>query len=158
MAKQFNWQDAAATAGIAAAVTSALVAYLGKREAGSAAAPINATSHIAWGDESADIDGVDVKHTAVGALLHAGAMLMWSLVQELFASRLQKRTDVASNLLLGGATSAVAYVADYVVVPKRFTPGFELRLSKPSLAAVYVALAASLAAGLILTKRDEELA
>jgi len=154
MSKQFNWQHAVVTAGIATAVTGALVAYLGKRETGSAAAPINATSHIAWGEESASRDGADVKHTAVGAILHAGAMLMWSLVQEFFAARLDKKHGVATDLLLGGATSAVAYVTDYMVVPKRLTPGFEMRLSKPSLAAIYIALAGSLAAGLILTKRE----
>ncbi|WP_327363053.1 hypothetical protein [Caballeronia arvi] len=43
------------------------------------------------------------------------------------------------------ATAIVAYVVDYHVVPKRFTPGFETHLSKRALAMTYVALAAGFA-------------
>jgi hypothetical protein len=42
--------------------------------------------------------------------------------------------------------TAGAYLTDYYLVPKRFTPGFEKRLSGKSLAAIFVALAAGLAA------------
>ena len=39
----------------------------------------------------------------------------------------------------------VAYVVDYHVVPRRLTPGFELRVPRRALAAVYGALAVGLA-------------
>ena len=40
--------------------------------------------------------------------------------------------------------SATAYVTDYCVVPKRLTPGFELRLPRRALAPIYAALALGL--------------
>jgi hypothetical protein len=40
--------------------------------------------------------------------------------------------------------SAAAYVTDYHVVPKRLTPGFELRVPRLALAGVYAALALGL--------------
>ena len=46
----------------------------------------------------------------------------------------------------GVATSALAYVIDYHVVPDRFTPGFEKRLPERSLGLIYAALALGLAA------------
>jgi len=42
--------------------------------------------------------------------------------------------------------TAGAYLIDYHLIPSRFTPGFEKRLSGKSLAAVFVALAMGLAA------------
>jgi hypothetical protein len=44
-------------------------------------------------------------------------------------------------------TSAVAAAIDYGVTPKRFTPGWELLLSKRSMVVAYGALALGLAFG-----------
>jgi hypothetical protein len=42
--------------------------------------------------------------------------------------------------------SAAAYVTDYHIVPKRLTPGFEMRIPRVALAGVYAALALGLSA------------
>jgi hypothetical protein len=42
---------------------------------------------------------------------------------------------------------------DYEATPKRFTPGWELVLSKRSMAATYVAMALGLAAAAMLPRR-----
>jgi hypothetical protein len=42
------------------------------------------------------------------------------------------------------------------LVPKRFTPGFEKRLSGPSLTLIYGALALGLAAGVLLREREPD--
>jgi hypothetical protein len=49
--------------------------------------------------------------------------------------------------------SGIAAVVDYGATPKRFTPGWELVLSKRGLFASYVALAFGLAAGALLAER-----
>lgn len=154
MDKTVDWTEALISAGLATVATTAVAAFLGKREADSMFAPINAVSHIAWGDEAAEADKPDVRHTGVGFLLHAGAMLTWSLVQEFFFSRMGRKRDIRQELAAGALTSGLAYVTDYKLVPKRLTPGFELRLSNKSLAVIYLALAAGLTAGLILRKGD----
>jgi hypothetical protein len=108
---------------------------------------VNAESHWAWGDDAAQRDGFSWKYTLVGALTHQAASLFWAFCSDrLFASR-ERSTSAPAILGQAAATSALACAVDYTITPQRFTPGYELRLSRRSLAAVYVALAAGLAAG-----------
>lgn len=129
--------------------TTAAVAALGKREIDNAAAPINATSHIVWGDEAAEQDGISAKYTLIGGLLNAGAVASWAVLQQaLFGrGRWTKKGGIARPLAAGAAVATLAYVTDYHIVPKRLTPGFEKRLSKGALAAMYGVLAVTLALG-----------
>ena len=132
------------TAGPATAATSAAVAACGAFDSGNAVAPINAVSHIAWGDEAAEQEDASLKYTASGATLNALAIASWAAIYELGFGRRARQGNVKVAIIGGVATAALAYVTDYHVVPKRLTPGFEKRLSSPSMFAVYVALAASL--------------
>jgi hypothetical protein len=129
---------------VAGLVTTAAVALAGRREARSAAAPVNATSHVMWGDEAATVDGVDLKHTVPGLLINAGAGVFWALVHELLLARSPSR-DRATAAAAGAAVGALAYAVDYHLVPRRLTPGWELRLSRRGVALGFVALGASLA-------------
>jgi hypothetical protein len=54
--------------------------------------------------------------------------------------------SLAQPILGAAAVAASAYVIDYHLIPKRFTPGFEKRVSGKSLAAIFAALAIGLAA------------
>ena len=145
-------KDTLATGAVASAATTAAAAVLGRVENGSAAGPINAVSHILWGKEATCTDAVDARHTLVGAGLNAAAVTSWAALFELALPR-NRRPSVPRALLTGAATAAVAYVTDYHVVPKRFTPGFEERLSGRSLFAVYATLALALAAGSLMRER-----
>ncbi|MGV3615436.1 MAG: hypothetical protein ACO1SV_08905 [Fimbriimonas sp.] len=129
------------------ATTTALTAWLGKKETGSAAAPFNATSHIVHGEEAVRHNEVSAKYTLTGVILNAAAMLAWSGVQEFAFGRWARKGTVERAVVSGAATSALAYVTDYHVVPKRLTPGFEKRLSNKALFVTYVGLALALAAG-----------
>lgn len=148
-------------ANIATVATTMITGFLGKKETGSAAAPLNATSHILWGDKAAGKDGVDGKHTAVGAGLNAAAMYGWSAVLEGVFGKWVRRAEqsggsaLARAAVAGASVSVLAYVTDYYVVPKRLTPGFEKRLSPAALATTYGILAASLAAGALWANRSE---
>lgn len=134
------------TSGALAGSAAALVALIaGRREAGSAAAPLNATSHIAWGDKAARRDDLSVKFTGTGAALHYGAAIFWAAIYEALPGPAPLRA---------AATSGLAYVTDYHVVPRRLTPGFELRLSGRSLAAIYLALGLGLCARDLLRTRQ----
>jgi hypothetical protein len=137
--------DTLTTGAVVTAATTTAVAVLGKLEGGSAVAPINAVSHILWGDEEDNTEEVDVQHTLAGAGLNAMAVTSWAGVFELFMPRNEAPT-VQRALLVGSATAAAAYITDYHVVPKRLTPGFEKKLSAPALFGVFATLALSLAA------------
>jgi hypothetical protein len=132
------------TSGPATAATTAAVALCGRIESGSGSAPLNAVSHILWGDDAAEHDEADAEHTIAGVALNAAAITGWAGVYELAFGRSARQGDVAAALAGGAAVSALAYFVDYYVVPKRFTPGFEKRLSPTSMLAVYATLALSL--------------
>ncbi len=135
----------AAISGTAAAILSAFaLAVLGRREAGSAVAPINAVSHWYWGRRAARQDEPSAKYTLVGFLTHHAASVFWALLFERAFGRIARRRP-SSALASGATVAALAAVIDYTVTPKRFTPGYEARLSPPSLAVVYAAFAAGLA-------------
>jgi hypothetical protein len=137
-------RNATYSGAIAAGTTALCTAVAGRRDSGSAVAPINATGHIVWGDSAGAVADADVRHTVPGALLHAGACVFWAVFYEKLFGRAAARGDLATAMLGGAAVAAAAYVTDYHVVPKRLTPGWEARLSGRSLAAVYAVLALSL--------------
>ena len=80
-------------------------------------------------------------------------MMAWAGMHELMLPR-NARPSVGRALVAGAATSAIAYWVDHHVVPKRFTPGFEERLSRKSLLGVYVTMAVALAVGSLWRGRD----
>ena len=147
---------AIASGTISGLATAAATLVEGKRETGSYYAPLNATSHIIWGDEAARQDGPTLKYTLTGFLLNHASTIFWALFYEkLFGQHASKhgRADagnapapLAEPILGAAAVTTAAYVIDYHLIPERFTPGFEKRLSAKSLAVIFVTLAIGLAA------------
>ena len=138
--------------GSAASLLSAVaLALAGRREARSAAAPLNAVSHWYWGPRALARQGVDGKHTLTGYATHHGASVFWAA---LFAALLKRRPALNTPQPLvcaSAATAAVACFVDFQLTPNRLTPRFEHRLSRPALAATYLAFAAGLALGALAT-------
>jgi len=128
--------------------TSAALALLSKRELKRPAAAINAVSHIVWGDKAFKKNEADWQHTLLGAALNSSAMMSWSVVGELLP-RPRGFWGAARN---GVLVSALAYVTDFYLVPKRLTPGFERRLSQRSLLGTYAVLASAYAIGALLNR------
>ena len=137
--------------GAAAAGTAALC---GKLENDNAVAPLNAMSHIVWGEDAIDQDGFSVKYTLTGLALCGSAMADWATLYERLLGWSKGRGNPAKATGLAVVVATSAYVLDYVVVPPRFTPGLEKRLSLKSVVAVYVLLGMGLA--LLGTLRDTD--
>jgi hypothetical protein len=155
MSTTTNLLESTLRTGAAASVATALTAALfGQAEKGKPLAPINAVSHIAFGSEAAEHNEPSCKYTATGLLLHTAAVTMWSAVYEAIHERREKPNDLAGALVDGAIVSGLAYITDYFLVPKRLTPGFELRLSNSSLAGIFGMLALSLAVGSLATKKE----
>lgn len=131
---------------LSAALSLAVLAWRGRADTGSASAPLNAVSHMLWGDEALRTDATTPEHTLVGGTVHALSALFWAALYA-WGHRRRGRPTLANALVDAAAVSALAAVVDFKVVPKRLTPGFERRLSTPSLASVYVALGLGLALG-----------
>ena len=133
--------------GTAASLAStAALAGLARLEGRGALQPVNATSHWLTGRGAGAFTRGDLSHTLLGYATHQAATLFWAV---LFESWIAPRRPLAPRTLLrdAAAMSALAALVDYTITPKRFTPGWELVLSKRSMAAAYAAMALGLAAG-----------
>lgn len=129
---------------IAGLATAATAAICGARESGSAVAPVNATSHVLFGEEAGTVEGIDAKHTPLGFAIHMGSAIFWATLYEKAFGAAADRGDVTKAFAGGKAVASLAYLTDYHAVPKRLTPGWEERISAGSLALVFSALALSL--------------
>jgi hypothetical protein len=76
--------------------------------------------------------------------LNTLAVASWAAVYEGLFGSAARRGNTAAAVLGGISVAGLAYVTDYYVVPRRLTPGFEKRLSAPSMLAVYATLALTL--------------
>lgn len=144
-------RDGAITGSVASVVSSVALAALSQMETGHPFAAVNATSHWLWKGESFRQDGPTIRYTLVGYAIHHLASMFWGVVADrLFAdSTCRPATRVLRNAAL---TTVAASVGDYLVVPKRFTPGVEARLSRGAVSLFYLAFAAGLAAGMIYVR------
>jgi len=141
--------------GALASLASTLVlAACGKRETGSMFAGVNAVSHWLWGDKATKADRPSLKHTLVGYLIHHGASMFWAALFEKSCCKTLDKKEAVATVTAAAAASAVAYFTDYQLTPHRLRPGFEERLSRPSLLTVYAAFAIGLAAGAYLNRRE----
>ncbi len=103
--------------------------------------PLNATSHWLHGDRAARFRGLDAAHTGIGFATHLGATIFWAGFFEAWEARSRRRGRFARAAVV----SVLAVAVDYTVTPHRFTPGWELVLSKRGMAVVYAAMAAGFA-------------
>ncbi len=137
-------------AGLLSAVGLAMAAEAGGR---APLRPLNATSHWLNGDFAGLYAGADRRRTGVGFATNHAACLFWALPFTAWQRMRPART--AGALLRDGVVmAAVAAAVDYGATPKRFTPGWELVLSKAGMAGAYAALAVGFAAGASLDRRD----
>lgn len=140
-------RDGAITGSVASVLSSAALAALSRMETGHALAAVNATSHWLWDDAAFRQNGPTARYTLAGYAIHHLASMFWGVVAErLFARRAcRPATRVIRNAAL---VTVAAGVGDYLVVPERFTPGVEARLSRGAIALFYLSFAAGLAAGM----------
>jgi hypothetical protein len=135
----------AIASGLTATMTSTgALAAAALAEGKGPAQPLNATSHIVYGNDAAHYRDADIDHTIIGLGTHAAATVFWAAAFETSLVLRPARTPAA---LVGraGSIALMAALVDYTVTPKRFTPGWELVLSKTSIAVVYAAMAAGFA-------------
>jgi hypothetical protein len=140
-------REGAIAGSVASLASTAALAAVGRRENGSAAAPINATSHWLWGRPALRKDRPSLRHTLTGYAVHHGASVFWATLHaRVWGTRPQARQP-GPALAGAAAAAAVACFVDYRLTPERLTPGFEHRLSRKAMFAVYACFALGLAAG-----------
>lgn len=117
---------------------------------------VNAVSHWLWGDRALRQTKPSWRYTASGILIHHLSSMLWG---GLFAYVVRREWSLKNQWPLNDmapsknvlpyavATTAVAWVVDYHLTPRRLTPGFEHVVSRRSRLIVYGAFAAGLALG-----------
>jgi hypothetical protein len=140
-------RDSAPKSLVCTLATAAAVALCGQLENGNAVAPLNAISHISYGDEALAQDDLSLKYTGTALALNKSANASWAAIHEMAVGEYQDEGNFAISLAGGAVISALAYIVDFHLVPKRLTPGFEHKLSKRSLFFIYLVLALSLGLG-----------
>src|SRR5829696_3231251 len=106
--------DTAAAGAGATALTTATILCLGVERDSSMWAPMNAVSHITFGDEAAEHSELSAKYTGTGTALNGAAMFAWAAVYAGLMRTLPKQ-DLPAAIGAGVAVSAIAYVTDYYV-------------------------------------------
>jgi hypothetical protein len=140
---------------LAGLFSAAVLLVTGKRETGSAFAPVNAESHWLWGEESLHEDRPTLRHTLAGIITHQLSTVFWATLYALVRGERKAVKSVPQALLGGIATSAAAAAIDYSLIPKRLRPGFEHRLSRTSMVGVFAAIAGGIALGALLLRERE---
>lgn len=124
-----------------AAVTSTIALSLACRLRGrTLASGSNATSQWIWGRRAWRQQHGDLRHTLLGYLIHHASSVFWAVGYERWREAERGRARLPRAL----AVSAVAGAVDYLVVPRRMTPGFEAHLKPAQIPGVYLAFAVGL--------------
>lgn len=135
---------------VASVVSTVALSILGKAELGKYAAPVNGPSQWIWGRHAPYQDHFSLRYTLIGYAIHHAASVFWAIWYEKLRQQLPPAKSTAAVLAPAVATAAAAYAVDFHFTPKhltpRLTPGFEHRLSQPSLLIVYSIFALGLAA------------
>ncbi|MGJ0509926.1 MAG: hypothetical protein ACR652_22930 [Methylocystis sp.] len=147
--------SAVVTGVVAALISAAALAAAAKLEGKGALQPINATSHWLNGDAAAKVELPTARHTLVGFATHVLSAIFWAAPFEAWLALNPPRTPEAL-LRDAAAMAGVAAVVDYGATPKRFTPGWELVLSKGAMLVAYLAFSVGLAGGALASDRMRE--
>ncbi len=111
-----------------------------KSERGNLWEAINSTCHMIDGDDRSYSGQFENRDTPLAIALIGSAMFGWAVIYQLVLRALKQKSSIISGI----AMAAFAYLIDYYVVPKQFTPGFEKMLSKKAIFFAYVILALAL--------------
>ncbi|KDR29314.1 hypothetical protein BG57_18085 [Caballeronia grimmiae] len=137
--------------GIAAGLLStAALAVCGRLHGKRATAPVSAVSHWVWPQEANQTAHPEPRHLLTGLAIHQLMSIGWAAGNALavaVARRSMNHRDGQGHgrrIALAAATTLAAAAGDYIVVPKRFTPGFEYHLPVAHIVAVYLAFGAGL--------------
>jgi len=144
--------DALRSGSVASVATTAVLASCGALECADAPAPLNGPSQWIWGKHAAYRRGFSARYTITGYLIHHAMSIFWATLYEKF-NRTKPAPTPSKTLALATATSALACIVDYRLVPERLTPGFQKRLSRTSLFFTYSAFALALAASSLIARK-----
>lgn len=140
------WRRAIRSGSLASVLSTLVVSWRSRADDGAAASGTNAASQWVWGRPRHGWRRLDLRHTAVGYLIHHSCSVFWALWYERWNAARPPRGPLAV-CRRAAATAALACAVDYLLTPPRFRPGFERHLTRRSMVAVYATFGLGLALG-----------
>ncbi len=134
---------------VLAAATTAAIMLASDRENHAPWAALNCVAHIIDGNGKEQPAAFSPRESWLGLGVNGAAMCLWGVIYE--GALLV--TGTRSNLFTAMLGTAVAYGVDYKVVPPRFAPGIEKRLSHHSVLLAYAGLALGFALSPVWNKK-----
>jgi hypothetical protein len=126
------WSRTIAAGCLSGMTVAGAAAWRAQIEGQSGWGPINAISHIVWGPQAAAQQRFTAKYTGSGLLLNALASGFWGWLYGVMGRYSAAPNSYSRSAGRGIVVAAVASITDYYLVPRRFTPGFELSLTRRS--------------------------
>jgi hypothetical protein len=123
----------------AAATAGALVGFGAVR--GTPLQPLNAVAHVLVGSRAFYVAAAHPLVTSAGILVHVLSVVAWGM---LFAFALG-RSRGAGTWAIAFVFAAVVAAIDFALLPARFSPGFEMMLTRGEVVVVYGVMAAAMA-------------
>ncbi|HJR66841.1 MAG TPA: hypothetical protein VJ802_10450 [Gemmatimonadaceae bacterium] len=122
----------------AAATAGALVGFGWVRD--SPLQPLNAIAHVLLGSRAFYVHEAHPLVTPAGILVHLASLILWGV---LFSIGVGRRRGVW--LWMAAVLFAVGIaVVDFLVLPPRFSPGFETVLTRGEVIVIYALMAAAM--------------
>lgn len=137
-------RDGAVSGSMGSILSTAVLGVGGHLEEGTPYAPTNAISHWFWGDRAALHDEPSTRYTALGYAIHHASATLWAVLYEKWFGEKAERGELVPALAGAATVASLACFVDYKMTPERLQPGFEKRLSTPSLFLVYASFGAAL--------------
>ena len=138
-------RDGAVSGSAASVLSTAVLAARGEKEEDTPYGPTNAVSHWFWGDRAARQDEPSARYTGLGYAIHHASATLWAVLYEKWFGEKAERGEIVPAVAGAAAVAGLACFVDYQLTPQRLQPGFEKRLSTPSLFLVYASFGAALA-------------
>lgn len=137
-------RDGTLSGGISSVLSTAVLSVRGQKEDDDPYAPNNAISHWFWGERATRQNGPSMRYTALGYAIHHASATLWAVLYEKWFGEKAERGEVLPAIAGAAAVAGLACFVDYRMTPRRLQPGFEKRLSTPSLFLVYASFGAAL--------------
>lgn len=147
-------RDSMVSGSAAAILSTGALALMSQRDWGSPWRATNDNSHAVWGEPAFYQRKLDWAHTGLGFGIHHASSILWSAVFEKAFGDQAEQGRIARALAGGLAVAGLACFVDYKLTPRRFQPGFERHLSRPSMALFYTVFGLGMAVAGLLRARQ----
>ena len=133
----------------ASLLSTLAISIFSRTRSGATAAGTNAASQWLWYPQARHARRPSLKHTVSGYAIHHASSLLWGCAFEALSPR---RVPPGRRAQRAAAVAALAYLVDYHVVPRRFSPGFGHRIGRLGMCAAYASFAIGLFASASTTE------